>query len=109
MRLGGLWVHREFLKVWAGQTVSLIGSAVTGLALPLTAVLVLGATPAQMGLLGAFQGAPVLLLGLVAGVWVDRLPRRPVLIATDLGLAVLIGSIPLAATLDLLRRLVFTA
>jgi MFS family permease len=103
VRLGGLWVHREFLKVWAGQTVSLIGSAVTGLALPLTAVLVLGATPAQMGLLGAFQGAPVLLLGLVAGVWVDRLPRRPVLIATDLGLAVLIGSIPLAATLGLLR------
>jgi hypothetical protein len=103
VKFGGQWRHREFLKVWAGQTVSLVGSAVTQLPLPLTAVLVLGATPAEMGLLDSFQGAPVLLLGLVAGVWVDRLRRRPVLIATDLGLAALIGSIPFAATLGLLR------
>ncbi len=86
-----------------GQTVSLLGSAVTRLALPLTAVLILGATQAQMGVLVASQTAPMLLIGLVAGVWVDRVRRRPLLIATDLGQAVLLGWIPFAATLGVLR------
>lgn len=55
-RLGGLWRHPDFLKLWAGQTVSLFGSAFTTLALPLTAVLVLGATPLAIGLLAAIGG-----------------------------------------------------
>ena len=62
---------------------SLIGSSVTGLALPLTAVLVLNATPAQMGVVRAAEYLPFLLLGLFAGVWVDRLRRRPILILAD--------------------------
>jgi MFS family permease len=97
----GLWRHPDFVKLWAGQTISLFGSEVTLLALPLTAALTLGATPAQMGLLGAVQTAPFL-LGLFAGVWVDRLRRRPILMWADLGRAALLGSIPVAAVFSVL-------
>lgn len=100
---GGLWRHPEFLKLWAGQTISLFGSQVGELALPLTAVLVLNASASEMGLLMAAERAPFLLLSLLAGVWVDRLRRRPVLIAADLGRAFLLASIPAAALLGLLR------
>lgn len=93
----------DFLKLWSGQTISLFGSAVTELAFPLTAVLLLGATPFQMGVVHAAQYAPFLLLGLFAGVWVDRLRRRPLLIASDLGRAVLLGSVPVAALWGALR------
>src|SRR3984893_2337276 len=101
--LGGLWRHPEVVKLWAGQTVSRFGSEISQLAIPLTAALVLSASPAQMGLLGAFQFAPFLVLSLFAGVWVDRLPRRPILIVADVGRAVMLGSIPLAALLGVLR------
>jgi len=94
--LSGLWEHAEFRKLWAAQTVSFVGSQVTLLALPLAAVLTLHASSAQMGLLRAVSLAPTL-LGLVAGVWVDRVHRRPILILADLGRAVLLGTIPLAA------------
>src|SRR5437763_5254338 len=103
LRLTGLWRNADFVKLWIGQTISHAGSGITGVALPLTAVLVLSATPVQMGILNALDGLAVLLIGLFAGVWVDRLRRRPVLIATDLGRALLLGSIPLAAFLHLLR------
>jgi hypothetical protein len=62
-RAAGLWGDADFLKLWAGQTVSLLGSQVTFLALPLTAVLVLKATPPQVGILTAVGAAPALLLG----------------------------------------------
>src|SRR5947209_5675974 len=103
LRLTGLWRNVDFVKLWIGQTVSNAGSGITSVALPLTAVLVLSATPAQMGILNALDGLAVLLIGLFAGVWVDRLRRRPVLIATDLGRALLLGTIPLAAFLHVLR------
>ncbi len=90
------------MKLWAGQAVSIFGTEVTSLALPLTAVFLLKATPLQMGILGAVGLAPYVMLSLVAGVWVDRLRRRPVLIAADLGRAVLLASIPAAALLRLL-------
>jgi predicted MFS family arabinose efflux permease len=98
-RIGGLWRHPDFLKLWAGQTVSVFGDQVGFLALPLTAVLVLHATPAEMGLLGAAERAPFLLIGLVAGVWIDRQRRRPILMGADLGRALLVGSIPAVALL----------
>src|SRR5207245_1503833 len=82
-----------------GQTISELGSEIGGTALPLAAVLVLKATPVQMGLLAAISTAPVLVVGLPAGAWVDRLRRRPILITADVGRAVLLGSIPLAALL----------
>jgi MFS family permease len=99
-RFSGLWRHRDFLKLWAAQTVSLFGTQVTALALPLTAVLVLHVSAAQMGLLTALSTLPFLLIGLFAGAWVDRMRRRPILIAADLGRALLFASIPLAAALD---------
>jgi MFS family permease len=94
-----LWRNADFLKLWVGQTISLIGSEVTGLALPLTAALTLNATPAQMGILGAVQYAPALLLGLFAGVWIDRVRRRPILLFADVGRALLLASIPVAILL----------
>jgi MFS family permease len=101
--LDGLWRNANFLKLWAGQTVSLFGSQVTALALPLAAILTLHATPAQVGILRAAEFAPFLLITLFAGVWVDRRRRRPILIAVDLGRAAALGLIPVAALLGLLR------
>jgi MFS family permease len=100
--LTGLWRNSDFVKLWLGQTVSNFGSGITGIALPLTAVLVLAATPAQMGILGAVDGVSVLLIGLLAGVWVDRVRRRPLMIAADLGRAFVLSTIPLAALLGVL-------
>lgn len=101
-RTRGLWHNPDFVKLWVGQTVSNFGSGITGIALPLTAVLVLSASPAQMGILGALDGLAVVVFGLLAGVWVDRVRRRPLLIASDLGRALLLGSIPLAALTGML-------
>jgi MFS family permease len=92
----GLWQHPDFLKLWSGETISQFGSQITFLALPLTAVIALNATPAEMGFLTAIEFAPFLILSLFAGVWVDRLRRRPILISADIGRAILLGSIPLA-------------
>ncbi len=96
-QVGGLGRHPNFLKLWGGQTISLLGSEITLLALPLTAILVLKVTPLELGVLGAAQSAPFLLLSLPAGVWVDRLPRRPLLVGADLGRAFLLGCVPIVA------------
>src|SRR4051812_2558142 len=93
----GLLGDREFLKFWFGQSMSLIGTQVTQIALPLTAAVILTAPPAEMGLLTALQYLPYLLIGLPAGVWVDRFRRRPILIGADAARLLLLGSIPLAA------------
>lgn len=96
------YINVDFAKLWAGKTVSAFGSVVTRTALDLTAVITLGATPAQLGLLGALARTPALLVGLPAGVWVDRLRRRPIMIVADLARAVLLLTIPLAALLGVL-------
>src|SRR4051794_27770239 len=83
-----LWSHSDFLRLFAAQSVSLFGSEITLIALPLTAVLVLGAGPAQMGLLAAAEKVPFMLVGLFAGVWVDRLRCRSVLVTADICRAV---------------------
>src|SRR5258708_29858585 len=101
--LAGLWRHQDFVRLWSAHTISRFGSEISQLAIPLTAALVLNASAFQMGLLGTFEFAPFLLLSLFAGVWVDRLPRRPILIVGDIGRALLLGSIPLAAILCVLR------
>ena len=97
-----LWHNGAFIRLWLAQVVSNAGSQVTTLALPLTAVLVLGATPAQMGALGVATSLPNLCFGLLAGVWVDRVRRRPLLVAADLGRALLLATIPAAALLHAL-------
>jgi MFS family permease len=94
---------RDFVKLWAASTVSDFGSLVTRTALPFAAVLMLNATPFQMALLSAADLVAGLLVGLAAGVWVDRMRRRPVMIATDLGRAVLLVTIPIAAAVGVLR------
>jgi predicted MFS family arabinose efflux permease len=99
----GLYRNSDFLKFWSGQTISLFGSQVTTLALPLTAAITLQATPMQMGVLGAIQYAPSILLGLFFGVWVDRLRRRPILMFANVARGLLLGVIPLAALLGVLR------
>lgn len=100
---GALWRHGDFLRLWTGQTISLLGSQVTMLALPLTAALALQARPAQMGVMTAIGALPALFLGLPAGAWVDRRRRRPILIAADLGRALLLMAVPALAFLRLLR------
>ena len=88
--------------MWAGQTISLLGSAVTMLALPSVAILVLDAKPAQVGLLESAQFLAFPILGLPAGVWVDRLQRRQVMIVADIGRALGLASVPLAWALHAL-------
>lgn len=97
-----LWSNPAFVRLWIAKTVSGIGSSITATAIPLTAALVLDATPAQMAALVFAGQLPDLLFGLVAGVWVDRMRRRPILVSTDLGRAFLLAAIPAAAFLGVL-------
>jgi predicted MFS family arabinose efflux permease len=99
----GLWHHRDFLKLWSAQTTSVFGTQLASLAYSLTAILTLQATPVQIGMLNAVASASAALVGLFAGVIVDRMRRRPLLIGTDLGCAVLAATIPLAAALGVLH------
>ena len=99
---GGLWRHPDFLRLWSAQTVSQFGSQVSQLALPLAAILVLDASAFEVALLGTVEFLPFLLFALPAGVWVDRLRRRPILVLGDLGRAVALASVPLAYAFDAL-------
>ena len=92
-----LWLSADFGKLWLGQGISALGSSVSDLALPTLAVLSLHAGPFEVGLLVALQKVPFPFISLVAGVFVDRLPKRAVLIVCDLGRAAALGVIPLAA------------
>jgi hypothetical protein len=103
LQLTGLWRRADFLRLWSGQTISVFGSMIGGAALSFTAILFLGATPVQLGVLSAMQIAPGLLAGLFAGAWVDRLHRRPLLIGADVGRALALSSLPLAALLGALH------
>jgi len=96
MSSASLASNANFVKFWVGQTVSKFGTHLTDAAIAASAILILQATPAEMGLLGALGGLPVLAVSLFAGVWVDRLRRKPLLIAADLGRAALLLSLPLA-------------
>jgi predicted MFS family arabinose efflux permease len=101
-RFTGLWRHRDFLFFWGGQSVSIFGALITNVALSFTAVLVLNASAIEMGMLRVASTLPGFLAGLAAGAWVDRLRRRPILIATDLGRALLLATVPLASLLGVL-------
>ncbi len=98
----GIWSDPAFVRVWSAATVSIFGSLVTRIALPLTAILVLGSGAVEVAILRGLDLAAALVVGLVAGAWVDRLRRRPVLIWADLGRALLLGSIPVAFALGVL-------
>ncbi len=101
-RRGPLWRHRDFMLLWGGQAVSEMGSAVTLLALPLTAVVVLHASTLQVGVLTALATAAFLVIALPAGAVVDRLPKRRLMLVCDAARMLIIGSVPLAAALGAL-------
>jgi MFS family permease len=93
---GGLWRQRDFLLLWGGQTVSEMGSAVTQLALPLTAVVLLAASTFEVGLLTAAATLAFAVIALPAGALVDRRPKRGIMIACDAARLLIIGSVPVA-------------
>lgn len=97
-----VWHHADFRRLWAAQTVSEIGSQISFLALPLVATVVLGASPFQMGILTAASSLPSLVLGLHTGALIDRRTRRPLLLAADVGRALLLTMVPLAWVLGML-------
>ena len=96
---GGLWRHPDFLRLWSAETISQFGTQISQVALPLVAVLELDASAFQVAALGTVEFLPFLLFTLPAGVWVDRLPRRPILVIADIGRACALGSIPAAAAI----------
>lgn len=98
----GLWTHADFMKLWTGQSISEFGSQVSGLAIPWVAAVVLHVSPFEFSLLGIFGLLPFVLFALPAGVWVDRLRRRPILIAGDSARAVLLATIPVSYAFDVL-------
>lgn len=94
-RPAGLWKQPDFLRLWTGQTISRFGSHIGDQALRFTAIYVLQAASGQLALLATCALAPRFVFGLLAGVWVDRLRRRPLLVAADAGRAVLLLAVPL--------------
>ncbi|MFF9409542.1 MFS transporter [Streptomyces anandii] len=96
MRWHPVWSHRGFRALWAASGVSLVGTQVSVLALPLTALVALHASAGQVALLAAAGTAPFLLLGLPAGAWVDRWSRRTLMVWCDAGRAVLLATLPVA-------------
>lgn len=98
----GLWRDGDFLRLWSASTISIFGSLITRTALPFAAIFVLNAGPIEISALRSVELIAALLIGLVAGAWVDRLRRRPIMIWADLGRAALLGSIPVAFLADAL-------
>jgi MFS family permease len=101
-RPAGLWRHGDFMRLWTAQTISQFGTQVTLLALPIAAIVVLDASAFEVALLTALEWTPWLLFSLPVGAWVDRVRRRPVLVAADFGRALVLVSVPLAYAVDVL-------
>ena len=99
---GGLWRHRDFRNLWAAETISQFGSQVDDLALGLVAIIVLDASAFEVAVYGTLNFLPFILFTLPAGVWVDRLPRKPILVIGDLGRFVVLLTIPIAYVADVL-------
>lgn len=95
-RRGPIWRNHDFLRLWSAQTISQFGSQISGLALPLVAILLLDASAFEVAVLGVVEYLPFILFSLPAGAWVDRLRRRPILIAADWGRALVLATVPLA-------------
>jgi MFS family permease len=101
-RPGGLWLHRDFRRLWAAETISQFGSQVDDLALGLVAIIVLDASAFEVAVYGTLNFLPFILFTLPAGVWVDRLPRKPILVIGDLGRFAVLMTIPIAYVADVL-------
>ncbi len=96
-RFRGLWLSRDFRRLWTSLTITSFGAQITNLALPLTAALLLNATPMQMGILVALETLPFALVSLHAGVLLDRVRKLPVVIVSDIGRGLVLLAIPIAA------------
>jgi MFS family permease len=96
----GLFRHPNYRKLWSAATVSLFGTQVSQIAIPFIAAVVLNASPGEVGLLTTIEFLPFLIFTLPAGVWVDRFPKKRILVVGDLGRALMLVSIPIAAALD---------
>jgi len=97
-----LWKNHAFVRVWSAASISIFGSLITRFALPVIAILTLHAGPFEVAVVRSIDLLSALLVGFVAGAWVDRLRRRPVLIWADLGRALLLLSIPVSFVLGTL-------
>ncbi|HEY5338080.1 MAG TPA: MFS transporter [Rhizomicrobium sp.] len=102
---GALWAHAGFMRLWAAQTVSSFGARIAREGFAMTAILTIHAPPSELGILAAMARGPGVVVGLVAGGFVDRSSRRRVMMASDLLRAALILTIPLAAWLHLLTMM----
>ena len=96
---GGLLAHRDFRLMWLSSTVTSFGGQITMLALPLTAVLMLDATPAQMGVLVALEALPFTLFSLHAGVLIDRVRKLPIILVGEAAICLALGAVPIATLL----------
>jgi len=97
-----LRTHRDFRLFWTGETVNRFGTAISGVAIPLIAISQLEASTFEVGVLTAASWAPWLLIGLPVGAWIDRRPRRPLLIGTSVISLLLLAAVPIAAAAGLL-------
>jgi len=97
-----LWRRSDYMKIWSAATISLMGSQVSNIAIPFIAAVVLRASAFQVALLATVEMLPFILFTLPAGAWLDRVRRRPVLIAGDVGRAVALLTIPIAYALGVL-------
>jgi MFS family permease len=101
-RFSPIWRNRDFRRYWLAEAISEVGAGLTHFALPIVAALTLGVTPGQMGLMRALGNVPVVFVGLLAGVWVDRVSRLRMLIGTNLAAGILVATVPLAYALGAL-------
>nr|WP_223243491.1 MFS transporter [Streptomyces sp. CBMA123] len=97
-----MWEHADFRRLWAGQTLSTLGANMVAVAVPLLAAVSLGASVFQMGLLLATEFLPYLLISLFVGVWLDRRPKKLIIVAADVARSLILLSVPLLAWAGLL-------
>ena len=101
--MGGLWRHKDFMRLWTSQTIEAVGGEFTSLALPTVAILLLNAGPLEMGILYGLQSLAAPVLGLFVGVWVDRWRRRRIMVLANFGRMLVLSWVPLAFIFGVLR------
>src|SRR2546427_4561052 len=102
-----LWRNPNSLTLWTSETISQFGSQFTGLALPLTAIIILSADSVQVGILNFAGSVPWLIFGLVAGVWIDRHRKQRIMVTSNILRGSILALIPIAAVLGVITRLEF--
>jgi hypothetical protein len=100
-----LWRNPNFLKLWTSETISQFGSQFTGLALGLTAIIILSANSVEMGILNFAGSVPWLIFGLIAGVWIDRHRKQRIMVTSNILRGSILALIPIAAVLGVITRL----